>query len=436
MRTRNLVLALTGAAILIGCAEKEVILPGKREELRGGEVTAANDFVNETKSISLPGQSNNASWTHRPGSQIYRTSNASFSSSPSLIWSTSIGKGNSRKQRLTADPVVADGRVFTMGSEGTLSAFSTGGAMIWSRNLTPSRDKPTDAAGGGLAYNNGKLFVTTGFGLLEAVDPKTGKQLWEQRLEAIGSGTPTVYGDLVYLVSGDEKGWAINTETGKVIWQVNSVPAVTNVQTPSAPAVNDRLVVFPFGSGELQATFRRGGLRLWDAGVAGERLGRAVNKIGDISGDPVISGSTVYAANHSGRLVALDIETGERRWTAEEGALSPVWPTGNSVFLVSDQNKLVRLNSSDGSPIWKIVLPLFVKDKPKKQASLFSHFGPILAGGKLVVASSDGYLRTFEPTSGALVNTTEIPGGAASNPVVVGGTLFVVGGKGELHAFR
>ncbi|SHI81583.1 Outer membrane protein assembly factor BamB, contains PQQ-like beta-propeller repeat [Shimia gijangensis] len=436
MRTRNLVLALIGASILIGCAEKQVILPGKREELRGGEVTTANDLQNQTKSISLPGQSKNASWTHRPGSQMYRTSNAAFSAPATLMWSASIGKGSSRKQRITADPVVADGRVFTMDSEGNLSGFTTAGLQIWTRNLTPPRDKSTDAAGGGLAYNNGKLFVTTGFGRLEAVDPKTGKMIWEQRLEAIGSGTPTVYGNLVYLVSGDERGWAIDTETGKVAWQLNSVPSVTNVQSPSAPAVNDRLVVFPFGSGELQATFRRGGLRLWDAGVAGERLGRAVSKIGDISGDPVISGSTVYAANHSGRLVALDLETGERKWTAEEGALSPVWPVGNSVFLVSDRNKLVRLNASDGAHVWSVDLPLFVKDKPKKQASVYSHFGPILAGGRLIVASSDGLLRSFDPASGALLSSVEIPGGAASNPVVASGTLYVVGGKGELHAFR
>lgn len=436
MRTQNWILALAGAAVLVACAEKEVILPGPREELRGTEVNTASDLENQVKSISLPGQSKNASWTHRPGSQVYRTSNASLSAAPKLAWSSSIGVGNKRTQRITADPVVADGRIFTMDSEGNLSAHSTSGVQIWTRNLTPARDKPQDAAGGGLAYDNGKLYVSTGYGRVEAVDPKTGARLWEQRLQAIGSGTPTVYGNLVYLVSGDERGWAINTATGKVEWQVNSIPAVTNVQSPSAPAVNDRLVVFPFGSGELQATFRRGGLRVWDAGVAGERLGRAVNKIGDISSDPVISGSTVYAANHSGRIVALDLETGERKWTAEEGALSPVWPVGNAVFLVSDRNQLVRLNSSDGTHVWAVDLPLFVQDKPKKQSSVYSHFGPILAGGRLIVASSDGLLRSFDPTSGQLVNSVEIPGGAASNPVVAAGVLYVVGGKGELHAFR
>lgn len=434
MTMRNWILTLTGVAMLAGCGNGEVILQGQREDLRGGEQLAA--FENQTRAIRLPGVSRNASWTHRPGSPGYRTANAALSASPALVWSAGIGAGNNRRQRITADPVVADNRVFTMDAVGTLSAISTSGAPLWSRNLTPARDSSKDASGGGLAYHDGKLFVTTGFGRLEAVDPATGATLWEQKLEAIGSGSPVVYGTLVYLVSGDERGWAIDTSTGKVAWQINSVPSVANVQSPSAPAVNDRLVVFPFGSGEVQATFRRGGLRLWEAGVAGERLGRAINKVGDISGDPVIAGNSVYAANHSGRLVALDLETGERKWTAEEGALGPVWPVGGSVFLVSDRNQLVRLNSSDGAPIWAVDLPYFVKDRPKKQSSIFAHYGPILAGGRLVVASSDGLLRSFDPSSGQLLHSAEIPGGASSNPVVAGGVLYVVGGDGQLHAFR
>ncbi|MGB1006987.1 MAG: hypothetical protein ACPGVX_07405, partial [Thalassobaculaceae bacterium] len=38
-----------------------------------------------------------------------------------------------------------------------------------------------------------------------------------------------------------------------------------------------------------------------------------------------------------------------------------------------------------------------------KRAAVYAHYGPVLAGGRLVVASSDGVLRFFTPESGALV---------------------------------
>ena len=81
-------------------------------------------------------------------------------------------------------------------------------------------------------------------------------------------------------------------------------------------------------------------------------------------------------------------------------------------------------------------LPLFTENKPKKQGALYSHYGPILAGGRLIVASSDGLLRSFDPVDGKLIYSVEVPDGASSNPVVANGTLYVLGGKGELHAFR
>ncbi|WP_422064989.1 PQQ-binding-like beta-propeller repeat protein [Shimia sp.] len=431
--TRKIWMLAAGAAVfLAACQEKEVVLVGEREDLIPlGEVTS-----NESPAIRLPAQSQNASWTHRIGTQKYRTENAALSTRPNLIWSSGVGKGESRKNRITADPIVADGRVFTVDAEATVTATSTAGQLLWSRDLTPVHDKAGQASTGGLAYGDGKVFVTTGFGSLRALDPATGADVWEQKFQAVGSGTPTVYDDLVYAVSGDATGWAIEAATGKVAWQLVSIPTVQNVQSPAAPAVTDRLVIFPYGSGEIQGAFRRGGVSRWTVGLSDARQGRAVNTVGDISGDPVVVGNTAYVANHSGRMASIDLETGTRNWTSEHGALSPVFPAGGSLFLVSEINELLRLDASDGTRIWSVTLPQFVKDKPRKQTEVHAHYGPILAGGQLVVASSDERIRFYDPQSGALTYSIELPHGAATNPVVAGGVLYVVNRKGELYAFR
>ena len=90
--------------------------------------------------------------------------------------------------------------------------------------------------------------------------------------------------------------------------------------------------------------------------------------------------------------------------------------------------------------------PVFVGDVAKavtavlgnesKRGKIYAHYGPVLAGGRIVTASSDGLLRFFSPQSGQLAGAVEIPDGAATAPVVAGQTLYVVSKKGELHAFR
>jgi len=170
--------------------------------------------------------------------------------------------------------------------------------------------------------------------------------------------------------------------------------------------------------------------------VAGQRRGRAYANISDVTGDPVLADGVLYAANSSGRVVAIKPSNGQRIWTANEGAYSPVLPAGDSVFMISEQGELLRLDRETGQRIWGKRLPYFVARKVKRRDAVYAHYGPVLAGGRLIVASNDGLIRSYDPASGDLIGTTPIKGGAGSNPVIVGGTMYIVTQKGQLAAFR
>lgn len=429
------------AVFLSACSEPDIILPGKREDIRSvvqSEDAPAPVEVSEDRAqpISLPSVQSNASWTQSIGTPSTRVSHAALSSAPQLIWSANIGAGDSRRQRITADPVIAGGVIYTLDADALVTATSTSGQTIWQQDTKPLRDKSGTATGGGLALKDGTLFVSLGYGSLVALDASTGGEKWRQRLEGTGSGSPTVFGDLVYTTSGDDTGWALRASDGRIEWQLTASEDINNVLGAPAPVVADDLAIFAFGSGEVQAVFRRGGLRRWDASALGKRSARALGAVGDVTGSPVVSGDRVYIGNQAGRIVALNFASGARVWTAREGAVGRVLPVGDSIFVVSELGEFLRLSASDGARIWGTQLPNFVKDKPKRRAEVVAHHGPILAGGRLYLASNDGLLRSFDPASGALLASIEIPGGATTAPIVAGGVLYVVSTKGQLHAFR
>lgn len=428
-------MALAALAVLAGC-EREVILTGDREDLRAGTDGATPEIVNESRAISLGGQTANANWPQGMGTPAFRTTHPALRSAPVRVWTAEIGEGNSRRQRITAEPIVAGGLIYTLDASARVSATATNGGTVWSTDLTPVTDDQGDATGGGMAYADGRLYVSSGFGLLTALDAKSGRTIWQQKLEATGSGQPTIVDGLIYLLAGDQTGWAINTKDGRIAWQVVGGEALSNVLGAPAPAVSGKYAVFAFGSGDLVTVFRKGGTRRWVASVNGQRQGRSAAQISDVTGPPMIVGGTVYAGNHSGRIVSLDLETGERNWTALEGAVGNIWPAGDSVFAVTDREQLVRISTADGSVIWAVDLPGFKKDKPGRRGPVYAHYGPVVAGGRVVVASSDGLLRFFNPQNGQVTYQAELPGGAAAQPTVAGKTLYVVGGEGQLHAFR
>ena len=422
-------------AALIGCGEQDTILPGERETLDGQVLSAGETSAAETIAFAAPEPSATTNWTHRNGNARHALENPALPAALSQAWDLNIGAGNGRRQRITADPVVAEGRVFVMDADAMVTAVSTDGTPLWSRDLTPTSERSREIPGGALAIGGGFVFVTDGFGRVSALAADSGDVAWEQDLGAIG-GAPTYSRGILYVAARNGIGWAINAETGRVLWTLSVAPSPSNLLSGPGPAISDRFALFPFASGEVVATFREGGFRRWSASVSGTRPGRAYARISDITGDPVIVGNRVYVGNQSGNVLALTLDGGKRLWTSEEGAYSPVWVAGGSVFLISDLGELVRLNADTGARLWGVELPLFTTERAQRRKGVYAHYGPVLAGGLLRVASSDGQLRSFDPASGSLVASVPLPGGAASNPIVVGETLYVVTGNGQLLAFR
>ncbi len=431
MTVRTFIGVSLALGLLTACGEDDVILPGERFNLRETPLLA-----NIVRPIALPAAQANANWTHPNGGPDHQISHPALGTALTPVFTADIGQGDSRRARITSAPVVAGGAIYTVDARATVTATSTSGETLWSRDLTPSRDNATDASGGAVSVGGGNVYVATGFGEITALDAASGQVRWVQDLDAPANAAPTVVGDLVYVVARDSTAWALNTANGRVRWQVNGTPSDANFGGGASPAVNNDIAVLPFPSGEVVATFPQGGTRRWASVVSGDRLGRAASLINDIAGDPVIVGNRVYVGNFGGRVVSLDTFDGSRVWTAAEGAISPVWPVGDAVFLINDVNELVRLDAASGLSIWRISLPDLIEARTARQKRVVANYGPVLAGGRLIVASSDGLIRQFDPTSGALIGTVDLPGGAASAPVVAGQTLYVVSKTGQLHAFR
>ena len=96
------------------------------------------------------------------------------------------------------------------------------------------------------------------------------------------------------------------------------------------------------------------------------------------------------------------------------------------------------MNAASGAVIWRQALPGYqpVRNPNRRRDRAFVNHGPVLAGGRLIVAGSDGVLRSFAPEDGAALATVSLGDGATTRPIVAQGTLYVVTRDGALVAYR
>ena len=142
----------------------------------------------------------------------------------------------------------------------------------------------------------------------------------------------------------------------------------------------------------------------------------------------------VIAVGQGGRMVSLELISGQRQWEINIAGISKPWVAGEWVFVVSDDAKLLCVNRANGKVRWITQLPGFRNEK--KKAGPISYRGPVLAGGRLILASSEGTLINVDPTNGGFQSQTNIRSSVNLSPIVANQTLYILDDDGRLRAFR
>ncbi|MBU6474350.1 MAG: PQQ-binding-like beta-propeller repeat protein [Alphaproteobacteria bacterium] len=348
-------------------------------------------------------------------------------------WKSSIGDGGNSRDPLITQPVVGGGMVFTLDTEGTLAAFDiAGGAKKWHKSSLPKGSEETGGVGGGIAYDGGKLYVTNGYGQLACFDAATGATLWRTALQTPSQSAPTVVNGSVYVVTIDNRLLVFSAADGTATWSYTGVPQTTSLLASISPAADDTAIILPQSSGEILGLNATNGQVLWQDNISAVNSNGLLAPIDDIS-QPVINQGVVYAASYSGHMVAFNETTGQRLWQNDIGSANMPWVAGDNMFVITTGQKLVALALADGGIRWVTQLPEYQGDDKNKTVVWA---GPVLAGGRLLAASSDGHLVEVDPQSGKITRNTELPGKVLVPPVVADNTLLVLTDGGALVAYR
>ncbi len=398
--------------------------------------------------VELPPAYKNISWPQPGGEADHTLHHLSAPLDLKIVWRTDIGSAASRRARLTSPPVIADKKVFVTDAKARVSAFDIDtGKRLWRTELTPdikekfrvreilSRPNPAQIGfGGGVAFDEGKLFVTSGFGFVASLDAQTGEELWRTQTNSPVRTPPTAYRGSVYFTTNTNQFVALNAETGEEEWDYDSFEETARMLSSASPAAAGDLVVAPFSSGQLVAFLAGSGRPVWTDTLARSSRLNALSMLNDIAGSPVIDRGLVYVVSHSGQLVAIDIRTGDRVWETSVASLQMPWVAGDYIYVVSVDSELVCVSRADGAVVW--VSQLRRHEKVKKKKGRITWSGPVLAGDYLVLVSSLGQVAKVSPLDGAVIDTKKISDGSVVSPIIADEKLFILTEEGKLVVMR
>ena len=384
--------------------------------------------------VTLPAARTNEVWGQPGGTASKSYGNLALAERPSQVFTAQID-GASNKLRLGAAPVVGGGKLFAVGTDGKVSAFDAQtGAREWTYQSEISDDARPSAFGGGVSFDNGRVYGTDGAGNVFALQADTGAEIWKVKPGGPLRGSPTVAFGNIFVMSQDNQLFALGATDGKLAWQESGSTTMAGVFGVAAPAASNGTVVTGYTSGELVAYRYENGRSLWADALARTSISTQVGALSDIDADPIIDNGQVFALGQGGRMAAYELVTGQRLWELNVAGISTPAIAGNWIFALTDDARMMAIARSTGKVRWLTQLPRFRNEEKKKDPIFWQ--GPVLAGGQLWAVNSRGEIYAISTGEGSADLVHELGEAISLPPVVANGTLYVLDDSGRITAFR
>jgi outer membrane protein assembly factor BamB len=428
------VLALGGCGIFKGGKPKTAVL-GERVPILTSENDASVEPSIADVQVLLPEPVVNDDWGQPGGNAAKSMGHLALGGSPSRVWEARI-TGVSKSERLAAAPVVSGKTLYAIDTAATIHAYDTAtGAQRWSTNFGAEGKKQGHIVfGGGVSVDGSMLYATNGAGDIAALNAADGKIVWKKRPGGPLRGAPSVASGSVYAMSQDNQIFALSTTDGATQWSEAAAVQTAGVFGVAAPAIAQATVVSGYSSGDLVAYRYENGRTLWGDALSRTSVNTSVSTLSDIDASPVIDGGRVFAIGQGGRMVSLELVTGQRIWELNIAGISTPWVAGEWVFVVTDEGKLLCVARATGKVRWVSQLQRYRKNKSKNGP--VSWTGPVLAGNRLILASSEGDVTYVSPADGKIAGTQKVGAPVFLQPVVAGSTLYILDNSGRISAFR
>ena len=451
---------LLAATALAGCGGRlanlfdfnrtTVQIQGERIPIIVSDQVIAADPLLQTAKMELPAPKRNMEWPTAGGGAANMTGNLTADGPLNRAWSVYVGKGSDAASQLTAPPIVAGGLIYVLDAESHVFALNAlTGEAAWDKSLVPedianggrrwfqlfgSRVNLAKGFGGGLAYDNGKIFATTGWGTVVALDAKSGNALWTVRTIVPVHSAPVVADGRLYIITQENQAQALDINDGRVLWEHRGTVESAGILNSASVGVTGDTVIVPYTSGELFALRAQNGTQAWTDTLSRSGNITALTVINDIAGRPVIDRNMVFAVSHSGTMAAINLRSGSRAWTRNIAGIQTPLVAGEYVFIVSTEGQVVCMNRGDGRVRWTSQLPAFLDPDDRDDPIVWS--GPVMISNLLVLIGSNGMAQILSPFTSQKLGETAMPDGTFIAPVIANGMMYVLTNEAELVALR
>jgi outer membrane protein assembly factor BamB len=277
----------------------------------------------------------------------------------------------------------------------------------------------------GPGVGEGIVAVVAVDGFLIALNKSDGTELWRTFISGESLAAPLVVDDYIVVQTVDNRVSALSIFDGTERWSVEQETPALTMRGTTSPVNAGGTVVTGFDNGRVVAIDLDSGDVLWESLLSPPSGRSDLDRLADIDGDIAVVGQDIYASGYHGRVASFAAESGQVLWDRELSSFEGVTADWNYVYSTLETGELVALNRRTGAEIWRQGALL------RREPTV-----PVSFRDTVVVGDLDGYLHFFSVLSGEPVARVRAGNKAIiETPLVVAETLLVQSDDGTVSAW-
>lgn len=334
-------------------------------------------------------------------------------------WSSKIGDGQGDGfYKIT--PTLIDGVIYVASSDGEVAAINAAnGARLWRVEL----ERPFS---GGVGYHNRSLYLGGADGSVLQLSAEDGAVEWEAAVSGEVLAAPVVSDDWVIVQTYDGKLLGFRSGAEEPSWTFTSDVPVLTLRGTSAPILVGGNAIAGFGDGKVVAVDVDSGNVSWEARIGVPQGSSEIDRIVDVDGAMTQQGIELFVASYQGRVAALDSRTGRKLWQQNVSSVTGTNVGFGNVYVADVDGTLSAfLRTGQGVRWQNIELGYRELSRPTPVSSY------------VATVDFEGYLHLLSQVDGQIVGRSKIGGDAARADMIAdSGRLIIYADNGQLLAYE
>ncbi|MFL2491849.1 MAG: outer membrane protein assembly factor BamB [Luminiphilus sp.] len=334
-------------------------------------------------------------------------------------WSSKIGDGQGDGfYKIT--PTLIDGVIYVASSDGEVAAINAAnGARLWRVEL----ERPLS---GGVGHHNRSLYLGGADGSVLQLSAEDGAVEWEAAVSGEVLAAPVVSDDWVIVQTYDGKLLGFRSGAEEPSWTFTSDVPVLTLRGTSAPILVGGNAIAGFGDGKVVAVDVDSGNVSWEARIGVPQGSSEIDRIVDVDGAMTQQGIELFVASYQGRLAALDSRTGRKLWQQNVSSVTGTNVGFGNVYVADVDGTLSAfLRTGQGVRWQNIELGYRELSRPTPVSSY------------VATVDFEGYLHLLSQVDGQIVGRSKIGGDAARADMIAdSGRLIIYADNGQLLAYE